>query len=146
MHLVNALVGCLFVVFAVLHMSGPDPVFWMTAFGVGALLAFITVKSELGLRLSRVLAVATTIAMFFYFAQFFMLAPELSHVWHQDADWLAGGAIHALALLLGAFAMILVLADYSCRSKADCRESRIRRCSAFFSVPQKLENQSNPIR
>jgi hypothetical protein len=127
-------------------MSGSDPVYWMAIFSGGAVLAFITLKREFSLALSRFLAVTTTIAMFYYFAEFFMLAPQLSDGWYQSAGWQSGRPIHALSLLFSAFAMIPVLSDYSCRLKAECVEARIRERGAFFSVPKKLEKHVNLTR
>ena len=63
---------------------------------------------------------------------FFIVVPKLEANWYlQQEGW------HAVCLILGAFAMIPILSDYSCRLKAECREARAHR-RAFFSVPSHI--------
>ena len=132
MHYFNGIIGCVFVVLALLHIGIPDSFVLITMYLTGAALAFVTLIPEIGLLLSRLLAFATTASMFFYFANFFLMAPQLHGNWYLEQ-------FLAIGMLFGAFFMIPVLADYSCRLKADCYEARSKKRSAFFSVPQKLD-------
>ena len=75
--------------------------------------------------------------MFFFFAWFFLMVPSL------EADWYANQAgWAAVCRLLGAFLMIPILSEYSCRLKADCLEARAARRTAFFSVPSHIRPES----
>ena len=132
MQYINGIIGCVFVVLALLHIGIPDSFFLIVMYTFGAILAFVTLIPEIGLFFSRLLAIATTASMFFYFANFFRMAPELHDNWYVE---------HLLAMgtLFGAFFMIPVLAEYSCRLKADCHPALTTKRSAFFSVPQKLD-------
>ena len=132
MHYFNGIIGCVFVVLALLHIGIPDSFYLITMYLTGAALAFITLIPEISLLFSRLLAFATTASMFFYFANFFLMAPELHGNWYLEQ-------FLAIGMLFGAFFMIPVLADYSCRLKADSYEARAKKRSAFFSVPQKLD-------
>lgn len=133
MRAVNCVVGVLLLGFAVLHFGPAWQLPAVAAYCCGGVLAFISLRRELGMGVSRVLAVVTTALMFFYFAGFFTLAPELQQGWYANER-----ALVALSLLFAAFSMIPVLSEYSCRLKADCHEARRR--AGFFSVPQELEN------
>jgi 4-amino-4-deoxy-L-arabinose transferase-like glycosyltransferase len=137
MHYVNGIIGIGFAVFALLHLTHPDWIYWMAIYSIGAILALATLKADLSLAVSRFLAIVTTVAMFFYFAAFFKMAPHLAEGWYHSHN-----AMQALGALIGAFAMIPVLSDYSCRLKADtCRVELVeRRSRAFFSVPREIEN------
>lgn len=101
----------------------------------GAALAFPTLTRSLRPGLSRLLAIAATAFLFFYFAGFLKVAPHLGSGWYT---------MHMVALgqLLGAFAMIPLLAEYSCRLKAGGMGARPQRQTAFFAVPRKLEKQA----
>ncbi len=125
----NGLIGSIFVVIALLHVPYPMPFAWAPYLGA-AILALITLKREISDLISRTLAVLTTATMFFFFAGFFVVVPKLAADWylHQEG-W------HAVCLLLGAFAMIPILSDYSCRLKKDYAKARKHRRNAFFSVP-----------
>lgn len=125
----NGLIGSIFIVIALLHVPYPMPFAWVP-YLCAAALALITLKREISDAFSRTLAVLTTVTMFFFFAGFFVVVPKLAADWylHQEG-W------HAVCLLLGAFAMIPILSDYSCRLKADCVKARKRHRNAFFSVP-----------
>ena len=128
---INGLIGCIFILIALLHAPYPMPFAWLPYLGA-ATLAFITCKREIGTALSRALAVITTVTMFSFFAAFFVVVPKLEANWYlQQEGW------HAVCLILGAFAMIPILSDYSCRLKAECREARAHR-RAFFSVPSHI--------
>ena len=132
MQYVNGLIGTIFVILALLHVPHPTPFIWLPYAGA-ALLAFITLRGGISVPLARVLAVCTALLMFYFFAGFFALVPNLEADWYQaQAGWLA------VSLILAAFTMIPVLSDYSCRLKADCREARQRQPRHFFSVPDHI--------
>lgn len=136
MRIVNAIIGCILLVFAGLHAFIPNHLHLVVAYGIGALFAFITVKpGGMGINTARVFAVGTTAVMFFYFAGFFTMAP------HFEAEWLkTGAALEGLGMLLSAFLMIPILSCYSCFLKAEgCdefREKEALKTGAFFSVPK----------
>jgi len=134
MQYLNALIGITFIVISLIHAPLPDPFSWVP-YSIAAVLAFVSLKSEISLPISRVLAIGTTVLMFIFFAGFFVVVPSLEADWylHQDG-W------EAVTRILGAFAMIPILSDYSCRLKAECREARLRGRGrhAFFSVPDHI--------
>ena len=134
MSYLNGSIGFGFILLALFHLGVPDASFLIGAYLFGSALAFTTIVRQLPLNVSRVLALVTTAATFFYFIGFFQMAPHLGSGWY---------AVHteALGQLLGAFAMIPVLAEYSCRLKADCVEASDSKSSGFFSVPRKLGKQ-----
>lgn len=132
MSYLNGLIGSIFVLIALLYVPHPTPFAWAPYAGA-AVLAFLTLKHELARPLARALAIVTTVTMFFFFACFFVVVPKLAADWYQRQEgWTA------VCLLLSAFAMLPILADYSCRLKADCEEARARGRSGFFSVPNHL--------
>ena len=99
----NGLIGCIFVLIALLHAAYPMPFAWVPYLGA-AVLAFITLKGEISHAFARALAVLTTITMFFFFAGFFVVVPKLAADWYSQQDgW------HAVCRLLGAFAMIPIM-------------------------------------
>ncbi len=134
MSYLNGFIGLGFILLALLHLGVPDASVLIGTYLFGSALAFLTLVRRLPLNVARLLALVTTAATFFYFIGFFQMAPHLGSGWY---------AVHTKALgqLLGAFAMIPVLADYSCRLKADCLEAGARHRLGFFSVPQKLSKQ-----
>ncbi len=125
----NGFIGFGFILLSLLHLGVPDGNMLIGAYLVGSILAFATLVRSLPRTVVRVLALVTTAAVFFYFIGFFQMAPHLGPGWV---------AVHTKALgqLLGAFAMIPVLAEYSCRLKADCREAEEGTRLGFFSVPR----------
>jgi hypothetical protein len=130
----HGFVAITFTVLALLHVPHPSPWLWLP-YAAGALLAFMTLLPNLGILSSRFLAIAATGLMFFFFAGFFMEVPRLASDWYQSQE---GWSV--VARLLGAFTLIPVLSDFSCRCKAECRESRVDRhrhgsASGFFSAP-----------
>ena len=136
MQYINGLIGSAFVLFALIHVPHPTPLTWVP-YAAAAVLAFITLKADLGINFSRLLAVCATALMFFFFAGFFMLVPKLSADWYMSQNGWA-----AVTLISSAFAMIPVLSDYSCRLKAECQEARAARRAAFFSVPSHINTES----
>jgi len=133
MQYLNALIGITFVLISVIHAPLPDHFSWVP-YAIAAVLAFISLKPEISLPISRVLAIGTTVLMFIFFAGFFVMVPRLEAGWYlHQTGW------EAITRILGAFAMIPILSDYSCRLKAECREARMRRGRhAFFSVPDHI--------
>lgn len=136
MQYIHGFIACLLVLLALIHIPFPEPLAWLP-YSVAALLAVITLKSELSIPVSRVLAIATTGMMFFFFALFFLVVPSLEANWYTTQYGWA-----AVCLLLSAFVMIPILSDYSCRLKAECREAREARRTAFFSVPSHINPES----
>ena len=65
---------------------------------------------------ARVLAVASVIAMFFYFAGFFRIVDRFHEQWYRS-----GLMLDAVGLLISAFAMIPVLSVFSSRMKCGGR-------------------------
>jgi hypothetical protein len=136
MQYIHGFIACLLVLLAVIHIPFPEPLAWLP-YSVAAALALITLKTEISIPVSRVLAIATTGMMFFFFALFFLVVPTLEAGWYTTQYGWA-----AVCLLLSAFVMIPILSDYSCRLKADCREARAARRTAFFSVPSHINPES----
>lgn len=136
MQYIHGFIGIVLIVLALIHVPYPAEFAWLPYAGA-AILAFIPLKSDIGMGLSRILAIATAATMFFFFAWFFLQVPKLSADWYaSQAGWAA------VCRILGAFLMIPVLAEYSCRLKADCLEAREARRTAFFSVPSHIRPQS----
>ena len=134
--MLNGLIGSILLVFAIMHAFIPNGLFLSGLYALGAVLALITLKREISLLLARILAVATTALMFFYFAKFFQMALRFNEHWYHS-----GVALDAIGLLFSAFAMIAVLSEYSCRLKADCAERVAQKRRAFFSVPHHIEER-----
>ncbi len=110
-----AAIALAFAVLAVLRAGGTDALWWMPCYSLGMLLAALSFKRRLNPWMLRFLAVASTVAMFFYFAGFFALAPYMRPDWFNQPE-----GREAAGLLFAAFAMIPVLSVYSCRMKANC--------------------------
>lgn len=110
-------VGLTFAVLALLHVPHPSPWLWLP-YAAGAVLAFVTLMPGLTVFVSRILAIAATVLVFFFFAGFFTEVPHLESDWYQGQEGWA-----AVARLFGAFALLPVLSDFSCRCKAECREA-----------------------
>lgn len=135
-------IGVTFVVLALLHVPHPSPWLWLP-YAAGALLAFLNLVPHLSVLISRVLAIAATALMFFFFAGFFMEVPKLESDWYMSQEgW------SAVSLLLGAFTLIPVVSDYSCRCKAECAQSsdcahRTLRHRGFFTAPDEPRPRSS---
>lgn len=136
MQYIHGFIGCVLLVLALIHIPFPEPLAWLP-FSAAAVLALITMKSEISMAISRVLAIFTAGMMFFFFALFFLAVPGLEADWYMTQYGWA-----AVSLILSAFLMIPVLSDYSCRLKADCMEARAARRTAFFSVPSDVHPES----
>jgi phosphatidylglycerophosphate synthase len=135
--MMTGLIGCILLVLAIVHAFIPHGLLISAFYGLGSILAFVTCKRDIGMNVARVLAIATTALMFFYFAGFFRMALRFNDNWYQS-----GAALDAIGLLFSAFAMIAVLSEYSCRLKADCEERRAKRRS-FFGVPQHIDRTTS---
>ncbi len=135
---VHGLIGIIFIAIALIHVPHPTPLFWLP-YALGAFLTLFTLRTELSVPVSRVLALSTTVLMFFFFASFFVTVPKLAADWYtHQHGW------EAVCLILGAFAMIPILSDYSCRLKAECLEARrAARKHSFFSVPEHIRSSAN---
>ncbi|MEM8766868.1 MAG: hypothetical protein AAGE43_05460 [Pseudomonadota bacterium] len=136
MQYIHGVLGCVLAVLALIHIPFPEPFAWLP-FALASSLAFITLKPELSMGFSRILAIATAGMMFFFFALFFLVAPTLEADWYRTQYGWA-----AVCLILSAFVMIPILSEYSCRLKADCMEARAARRTAFFSVPAHIRPES----
>ena len=148
MRMVNAIIGFLLLTLAMLHAFIPNHMLFASLYGLGACLAFSTMRFKMRVLTARVLAVLTTGLMFFYFAGFFRMATYFTDTWYQS-----GAALEGIAMLLSAFAMIPILSSFSCILKADetCelhkratdREPAAdRRSPAFFRVPEGVQEKS----
>jgi len=133
----HGLVGIIFVVLALLHVPHPSPYIWVP-YAAAATLTFITLFPHLNIVLSRILAIATTILLFFFFSSFFMDVPKLAADWYQRQEGWA-----AVSMLFGAFVMLSILSDYSCRCKAERREKREQRSREFFSAPNEVRRANS---
>lgn len=132
MQYIHGFIGLLLVLMALIHVPFPDPFQWLP-YAVAASLAFLTLSRNLSTGMSRVLAICSTGMMFFFFALFFLLVPRLEADWYMTQyGW------SAVCRILGAFLMIPILSDYSCRLKKECLEAREERRTAFFSVPSNV--------
>jgi hypothetical protein len=138
MQYINGLIGCVFVVIGLIHVPHPMPLTWVPYLGA-AVLAFITLKPEISVAFARILAITTTVAMFFFFAGFFVVAPKLAADWYMRPEgWDAVGRITT------GFLMLPILSEYSCRLKAECREALEHQRRPFFSAPRSVANHTPP--
>lgn len=138
MRMLNALIACVLLSFAVLHAFMPNHMSFIFTYGAGAFFALVTIKpGGMSINTARLFAIGTTAIMFFYFAGFFAMTP------HFRGDWMStGAALEGLGMLLSAFLMIPILSCYSCLLKADgCAHFKQKvepKRSAFFSVPDNI--------
>ena len=130
---------------AILHYFIPDnQLHYIALYSAGAFFALFSAFGHLNTSFARLFAIGTTAVMFFYFAAFFNLAPQLHEYWYRS-----GVGLEAVGLILSAFAMIPVLSTYSCLLKADCVEAYQPKVvtgdgksAAFFSVPDHIEERA----
>ena len=153
MRMMNAVIGTVLLVLAILHAFIPGHLHYLALYGSGSLFAFVALRNDLGTNLARLFAIGTTAVMFFYFAGFFTLAPHFHEYWYRS-----GVGLEGVGMLLSAFAMIPVLSCYSCMLKADCAEQLAAyerrkqegadkndkgfKRPAFFSVPEHIQEKS----
>ena len=138
MRTMNAIIGCVLLVFAALHVFIPNHMLFVFVYAFGAFFALATMKlADMSVNVARVLAVGTTAVMFFYFAGFFTMAPHFEAEWHKT-----GAALEGLGMLFSAFMMIPILSCYSCLLKAegcdDLKEQKETKRRAFFRVPEDI--------
>ena len=94
-------------------------------FALGAVMAALASKHWLRLPLVRLLALLSTGILFCYFWRFFALTPTLQADWYWQTD-----TLNAVGSLLAGFGMIPVVAEYSCRMKANGECERGQRAAA----------------
>ncbi|MFW6093737.1 MAG: hypothetical protein ACODAC_07170 [Pseudomonadota bacterium] len=130
-----AVIGLTFVVLAILHVPHPRPWLW-APYAAGAAITLVSLIPNLGILLSRLLAVAATAILFFFFAGFFMEVPKLESDWYSSQEgWTA------VSLLVGAFGLLPVLSNFSCRCKARCEGHH--RIPRFFTAPDSPGSRSS---
>ena len=134
--MVNGAIGGVFVLLLVKYLAGAeDPN--MTCAGMllsATALSFLTFLPNLPLLLTRVLALCTVVLMFYFFASFFFLVPSLGAEWYRGHE-----SMTAFSFLFGAFCMIPLMSEYSCRLKADCPQRRKQGTAGFFTVPERVQ-------
>ncbi|MEM6707934.1 MAG: hypothetical protein AAF648_04045 [Pseudomonadota bacterium] len=137
--MVNGAVGSVFILLLVQYLTKAETVNPMCASMLvsATALSALTFVRNLPLWATRLAAIFTVAVMFYFFASFFHLVPSLGEQWYQRADSLV-----ALSFLFGAFCMIPLMAEYSCRLKADCPYRRSAGGGrGFFTVPERLQKQ-----
>jgi len=128
--IVNAIIGCVLLALAILHVFIPKtPILSLIYFG-GAVLALVSVRPHIGFTWARVFAVATVIAMFFYFAAFFRIVDHFHEQWYRS-----GMMLEAIGMLISAFAMIPVLSVFSCFMKCEGQDVGAND-RALFAAPE----------
>ena len=137
MRLVNAIIGCVLLALAILHVFIPKtPILSLIYLG-GAVLALMSVRSHISFAWARFLAVATVIAMFFYFAAFFRIVDHFHEQWYRS-----GMMLEAVGMLISAFAMIPVLSVFSCFMKCEGQDVGASD-RALFAAPEDEVAKSN---
>lgn len=112
MRYVNGVIGLALIVLALSYLREADSARWSLIYGYGALVALVSLKSQVTHPVAWIGAIGATVAMFCYFALFFQMVP------HLRSDWIAHR--HESMYLVGAaFCMIPVLSDFSCRLKGN---------------------------
>ena len=135
MRVINAITGFALLALAVLHVFIPKtPILTLIYLG-GALLALSSLRMNIGFAWAIVLAVATVIAMFFYFAAFFRIVDHFHDQWYRS-----GMMLEAVGMLISAFAMIPVLSVYSCFMKSEGQDVG-ENDRAIFACPEEGSNQ-----
>jgi hypothetical protein len=128
--IVNAIIGCVLLALAILHVFIPKtPILSLIYFG-GAVLALVSVRPHISFAWARVFAVATVIAMFFYFAAFFRIVDHFHEQWYRS-----GMMLEAIGMLISAFAMIPVLSVFSCFMKCEGQDVGAND-RAIFAAPE----------
>ena len=114
MRVINGIIGCVLLALAILHVFIPRTPILSAIYLGGALLALASLRPNMSFAWARVLAVASVIAMFFYFAGFFRIVDHFHEQWYRS-----GLMLNAVGMLISAFAMIPVLSVFSSRMKCD---------------------------
>ena len=139
MRVINAITGFALLALAVLHIFIPKtPILTLIYLG-GAVLALSSLRANIGFAWARVLAVATVIAMFFYFAAFFRIVDHFHEQWYRS-----GMMLEAVGMLISAFAMIPVLSVYSCFMKSEGQYVG-ENDRAIFACPEENSNQAQKV-
>ena len=125
-------IGVVLSVLTVVHAFIPMLPVLSAMYAVGAALALSSLFNVTNVWVVRLLAIASTGAMFLYFFGFFRLVHHFHDNWHRG-----GVALEAIGMLLSAFAMIAVLSVYSCRLKGT-DSSTNSADQTIFGVPEKL--------
>lgn len=143
--LVNGTIGCVLLALAILHFFIPKLPILTAIYTGGALLALASLRTELSFAWARTLALATVVAMFFYFAAFFRLVDQFHEQWYRS-----GMMLEAFGMLISAFAMIPVLSVFSCFMKSagqrvGANDRAIFACpdDEAFQVPQGGNDRSS---
>lgn len=122
--------------FAIVHAFIPMLPIFSAVYAVGAALALFSLVDVTKPWVVRLLAVASTVAMFLYFFGFFRLVHHFHDNWYRS-----GVALEAIGMLTAAFAMIAVLSVYSCRLKGEDSASDSGD-QAIFGVPEKIRTET----
>ena len=119
MQYVNAIIAVALLGLAVLMRHDPGEA---AMYVLGAILAATAFKHWLSTWMVRLLAFVAAGTLFCYFGKFLYLAPTLQPDWY----WQPLEVLDVAGLLFAGFAMIPVLAEYSCRMKAsnECERGR----------------------
>lgn len=128
-------IGITLSLLSIVHAFIPMLPVFSVLYGIGAALALLSLLDVTKPWIVRLLAVASTAAMFMYFFGFFRLVHRFHDNWYQS-----GMALEAIGLLTSAFAMIAVLSVYSCRLKGDDTETDSGNQS-IFGVPEKIKTE-----
>ena len=139
MRYVNGIIGITFLALAFFHVDSSELAHWACSgmLVVGGLLALSSLWHPRNRYLARSLAIATTALMFLFFAIFFSLVPQFGQGWYASAM-----GLEAISTLVGAFALIPVLAAHSCHLKGDCAHSIREKRLGFFAPPDSLRKQT----
>ena len=114
MRVINGIIGCVLLALAILHVFIPRTPILSAIYLGGALLALASLRPNISFAWARVLAVASVIAMFFYYAGFFRIVDNFHEQWYRS-----GLMLNAVGMLILAFAMTPVLSVFSSRMKCD---------------------------
>ncbi len=136
MRLSMLVVGLVLSVLSIVHAFIPVLPVLSAVYAMGAALALSSLFNITNTWLVRLLAIASTGAMFLYFFGFFRLVHHFHDNWHRS-----GVALEAIGMLLAAFAMIAVLSVYSCRLKGADGETDSGD-QAIFGVPENIKVES----
>lgn len=136
MRLSMLVVGLVLSVLSIVHAFIPVLPVLSAVYAMGAALALSSLFNITNTWVVRLLAIASTGAMFLYFFGFFRLVHHFHDNWHRS-----GVALEAIGMLLSAFAMIAVLSVYSCRLKGADSETDSGD-QAIFGVPENIKVES----
>ena len=81
MQIIHGAIALMLLAVALLHVPHPTPFIWVP-YALASALAVITVFADVGQFFARLLAISTTMLMFFFFSGFFMDVPKLESDWY----------------------------------------------------------------